>query len=392
MESWLEKHKPLKVSGIRGQGKAVRESLAFMDSWRPGQAALLSGPPGVGKTLTVEAIARERGPELLRLNASDKRSAADIHSALSDASKSRGLFGGGRLILIDEADGISGRERGAVGSIVKVIKGSMFPVFVIANDPWKPKLSSLRSACRHIRFSKVMAPSIEKMLREILESEGIAFEEAALKSLARFAQGDLRSAISDLQMVAQGKTKLESEDLSILGFRERQGNIYSALPVIFHSRRISATRKVLFDMDKDPDEVFWWIESNVHQEIVPERLPEAYDMLSRADIMRSRVHTQQNWRFKAIMSDMMAGISVIKGDTHKPPGFRPYQQPTKIMMLGRTRAKRAMMDSVLRKLGSQLHASRRTVRRDYLPFLSLFSQKGEQGVELEKEDLKLLKG
>ena len=397
MEIWLDRYRPGKTSEIVGQGKAIKEALAFLDSWRPGQGAFLHGPPGVGKTLLVETLARERGLSLLRLNASDSRTASQIEAMLSSASRTRDMFGSGKLILIDEVDGISGQERGAVGAIIKVIRESSFPVFAIANDPWKPKLAPLRSACRVIKFSRVMTPSIEKYLREISRAEGIEAEDAALKSLARFAQGDLRSAISDLQIVAQGKKALNARDLEILGYRERGINIFSALPIIFHSRKVAVTRKAIFELDRDPDEVFLWIESNVHQEFVPGKLAEAYELLSRADIMRSRVHRQQNWRFKAFMTDLMSGISVVKGETHRPPGFRPFQQPTRIAMLGRSRARRAMMDGLASRIGEFTHSSRRVAKRDYLPYLRIMlsgkaRKEPEQGLELEKEELALIKG
>jgi replication factor C large subunit len=396
MELWTEKYKPAGLDGIVGQPKARNDIMEFMSSWRPGQAAFLHGPPGVGKTVSVEALASDRELSILRLNASDSRNASSIEEALMSASQSRSLFGKGRLILIDEVDGISGRERGAVGSIIRVIKVSRFPVFVIANDPWKPKLAPLRNACKVIRFSKIMAPTIEKRLRDIAKLEGIETEEAAVKSLARFAQGDLRSAISDLQMACHGRKSLAMKDLSGLGFRERESSIFTAMPVIFHSRKISAARKSIYEMDKDPDEVFWWIESNVHQEIDRTKLAEAYDLLSRADMMRSRVHIQQNWRFKAFMTDLMSGISVVKGETHRPAGYRPFQQPTRIVMMGRSRAKRAMMASLASRIGGHSHCSRKAALRDYVPFLRIMLEgaprQSETGLDLEKEDMSAIRG
>jgi replication factor C large subunit len=399
MELWLDKYRPGKTSEIVGQSRAIKEALAFLDSWRPGQAAFLHGPPGVGKTLMVEVLAEERGLSLLRLNASDSRTASEIEARLGSASRTRDFFGSGKLILIDEVDGISPQERGAVGAIIRIIRESAFPVFAIANDPWKPKLAPLRSAMRMIRFSRVMAPSIEKRLRDITRAEGIDAEDSALKSLARFAQGDLRSAVSDLQVISHGRKSLKARDMETLGYRERGLNIFSALPVIFHSRKVAATRKAIFELDRDPDEVFWWIESNVQQEFVPARLASAYGLLSRADVMRSRVRRQQNWRFKAIMTDLMSGISVMKGDTHRPPGFRPYQQPTRIAMLGRSRARRAMMDALAGKLGNFTHSSKRAARRDYLPYLrTMLSGRAARkagprdGLELEKEDIALIRG
>ncbi len=396
MELWTDKHKPETLDTVVGQGKAKKDLREFYSTWKPGQAAFLTGPPGVGKTLSVETLAMDNGLSILRLNASDSRSAKEIEAKLMSASQSRDLFGRGRIILIDEADGISGRERGAVGSITKVIKVSSFPVIIIANDPWKPKLAPLRRACKLIKFSKIMAPSIEKKLRDILKIEGVEAEESGLKSLSRFSNGDLRSAISDLQMVAHGRKKLKANDFSVLGFRERKTNIFSAMPVIFHSRRIAATRKAIFEMDKDPDEVFWWIESNVHQEMAQEKLAEAYDLLSRANIMRSRVHVQQNWRFKGFMTDLMSGISVVKGETHRPPGYRPFQQPTRIMMMGRTRFKRAMMNNLAQRIGEHTHSSKKAVIRDYLPYFRIMfegqPQESQEGLELEKEDTDLISG
>jgi replication factor C large subunit len=110
--------------------------------------------------------------------------------------------------------------------------------------------------------------------------------------------------------------------------------------------------------------------------------------------MRSRVHVQQNWRFKALMTDLMSGISVVKGETHRPRGYRPFQQPTRIVMMGRTRASRAMRDSLASRIGEHAHCSKRAAKRDYLPFLRMIldgnPQESDAGLELGKEDLKII--
>jgi replication factor C large subunit len=397
---WTEKHKPSKVSEILSQQKAIAEALAFMDSFEPGKALMLTGPAGTGKTLLVETLAKERGLLLLQLNASDSRSAEHIINFFEDASRTRSLFHKGKIILIDEVDGISGNDKGAVSAITKIIKQSLYPVFLIANDPWSQKLRPLRPYVKMVKFSKVHSASIEKRLKEIAEKEGINPQGTVLKDLARWSQGDLRSAISDLQTVAQGKKELSEQDLEILGYRERESSIFEILPTIFKSRSINASRKAIQSVDKDPDEVFWWIENNIPMEFPVERLADAYDLLSRADIFRGRTSIQQNWRFKAIMADLIAGISVVKGESHAPHhGFMMYQAPQRIMMMGRTKGKRADMQALCKKIGEIAHASTRGVKRDYLPYMRIIlkcqkplESHSQFSVNFNKDEIALILG
>jgi replication factor C large subunit len=393
---FLEKYRPDSIKGMVGQNKPIEEASVWLSQWKPGSGALFfHGPPGCGKTLLAELLAQERGLDLLRMNASDKRTAEEVEKALGEASRSHSLFGSGRLILIDEVDGITGGDRGAVPSIVSVIKSTRFPIIIIANNPWIPKLMPLRSYTKMVKFNKVMSPSIEKGLKEVCSSEGIGYKDNVLKNLARFSQGDMRSALSDLQVVAHGKKDISDKDLDVLGFRERESNIFSVLPTILRSGNIKTSRKVIHDLDKDPDEVFLWIENNLHLVVKdPGKLARSFDLLSKADILRSRVRIQQNWRFKGLMVDLMASVSVFKDDVH--PGFVPYQPPKRIAMLGKTRKQRAEISSLCEKFGEFVHASDRIVKRDYLPYFKTIVKKkgfsGSDGLELTDDEMKLIKG
>jgi len=396
---WTDKHKPGHLDGIVGQKKAAEEALSVFSA---NKAALLFGPAGCGKTLMVEALAKQEGMELMQLNASDKRGLDEI-SGFAQTTRTRALFSKGKIILLDEVDGISGRDRGAVGAIVSLIKESSFPVFLVANDPWAAKLRPLRPHVKMVKFHKVPIPSVAKRLREICEAEGIKAEPETLKHLARWAQGDLRSAINDLQMVAQGKSELTTKDLEILGYRERESSVFDILPTIFKSGNISASRKAIWGADKDSDDIFWWIESNIHQEFRhPEQIAAAFETLAKADFFRSLVINQQNWRFKGYMVDMMAGVSIAReagnpnpGDSeHGHHGFTPYQPPKRMVDLARSRKHRADRDAVFTKLGSALHASKRKVAREYLPYLRIMLKRDKAlagSLDLDKDEVKAIK-
>ncbi len=389
---WTEKYIPKTPGEIIGQKKPIGEALSYLQGWKPGKALLFYGPPGTGKSLLVEILTQERGFQLLRMNASDKRTASEVESVMGEASKQMPLFHKGKIILLDELDGIAGGDRGAVGAIVKLVKTSMFPVFLIANDPWKPKLLPLRSHCKFLRFSKVNSLSIAKKLGEICQEEGIEAGPDVLKSLARWSQGDMRSAILDLQNLSQGRKNLKVKDLDALGFRERESSVFEGLPIVFHSRSLSASRKAIREMERDPDDIFWWIEHNMPRELkTPKELARGFEILAQADLFRQRVRKHQNWRFKAYMADLLSGSAIHKV-SHT--GWVKYDPPGKILMMGRTRGKRAARLALCRKISLKTHCSPSKVMKDFLPYLKIMFRKQKalaEALDITPEDLELIK-
>ncbi len=392
MELWTNKHKPKKSNEILSQGSAISEVVRWIETWRPGEALFLCGPPGTGKTLIPEVIAKEKKWMLVQVNASDKRNSEAIENSLSEVSKNLPLFHSGKLILIDEVDGISSGDRGGIGAIVKIIKKSKFPIIITANNPFLPKLQPLRAHTKLVKLSKVNVRSIEKRLKEICKEEGIKAEENALKNLARWSSGDVRSAVTDLQMLCEGKEGISEKDLESLGFRERETSVFSILPTIFRSKNINAAKKAIRNCDKDPDEIFWWVENNLHQEFTdPESLAKAFNILSKADIFRQNVSEQQNWRFKLFMIDMLAGIS-LAGEHSK--AFIPYKPPQRFIMLSRLKRKNSEMSGVFKKLVPYTHSSEKVIKNYYLPYLKIIlprkKKDDKDGIELTKEETKLI--
>lgn len=378
-QGWTEKHRPGFLAEMAGQGRAAEEALAWLRAWRKGSALMIAGPPGAGKTLLAALAAKELGLAPSELNASDERT-PEMMSAFMQTAMTRHLMGRGRVMLVDEADGISGRsDRGAAGAIAELIKTSSYPVIIIANDPYDQKLRPVRSLCTVLKMGKVPSPSIAKYLRGVCRKEGIEAEEGALKSLARWAQGDMRSALGDLQMTAMGRQRITEEDLASLGFRERAGNVFDIMPTLMRSGSVNASRNAIRGSDRDPDELLLWMGHNLAAEFSdPHELARAFELLSSADVMRRRTSKQQNWRFKAYMVDLMACISS-SGRPEERAGWIKYQPPARMAMLGRSKSGRALLDSAAGRTGGRLHCSKRIVKRDYLPFLRLMAKDMKTG-------------
>ena len=377
--SWIYKYAPKSLKEFVNQKQAVSKFLTWISSWKPGsKPALFYGPPGVGKTALVRAYAFEKNLDLVEMNASDVRTAEMINRVFGEAMRQQSLWKRGKIFLVDEVDGISKDDRGAIPALLKIIRQSRYPIVMTANDVWNPKLASLRQNAVLIPFSKLTVWDIVKRLSQICQKEGIAVESAVLREIASRSQDDLRAAINDLEVVGRGKKKITKEDLKVLGYRDKETQIFDALKIIFKTKSVQAARLSVMNVDKDPEEIFWWIEQNVANEYEKvEELAKAYDALSKADLFRKRIVRRQNWRYLVYMIDLMtAGVALAKKEMYRK--FTKYEYPQKIKMLSITKAKRQAMENTLRILAEMLHCSTKVVKEEYLPYFKIIANHNKE--------------
>src|SRR3989344_4249726 len=153
MKNWAEKYRPRKTKEILGQDEALSKMKGYISKNVP---VLVHGPAGVGKTSAIYAIANEMDYEVLEINASDQRNKNQIELVVKNAVNQMSLFGKGKLILIDEVDGVAGNEdRGGVSAIANVLKEAKQPIILTANNPWDARLNPIRKASKLIEFKEI---------------------------------------------------------------------------------------------------------------------------------------------------------------------------------------------------------------------------------------------
>lgn len=348
----IEKYKPRKLDEVIGQKEIISRITIWLNKWESGKALLLYGPVGIGKTLIPRIIANEMNMSLLEINSSDNRSASSINEVLLPASKEGSLFKR-RLILIDDIDSFSGEDRGGIAEIIKIIKESAHPIILTANNAYDPKLRTLRTYCELLRLRRISSNIIEKKLNEIAFKEKLKIDKEAIRRIALNSDGDIRSAINDLEV--------SSKD----SIREREKDIFEVLKMIFQGENLREILKTIEQSDKDIDEIFWWVEQNVCSEYKnPGDIAKSFDLLSKADLFRGRIISKQNYRFKKYMKDMIAGLSLL----NKEKKFILYKPPDRLILLGSTKSSRKDAEELYKTLG--LHCSQRKIK-EQLPYLKI---------------------
>ncbi len=393
---WSDKYRPKNLEQFVGNGDVVEEVKRWAMDWdrnKAGKPILLSGSPGVGKSTLVYALAGSMCWPVVEMNASNLRDEESVRRIVGEASASNTLFGGRRLVLIDEVDGLQRADRGGSKAIIELLKNPAQPVILTANDVWKPSLATLRSYCNMQPMRKVNSRTIASLLRKIAEKEGLKVPDETLTSIANNSAGDLRSAINDLQALGEGGVGAAS----IIGYRDREKGIFDSVRAVLKATSYEEARDVMRGVD-DRDMFVKWIEENIPLEYEkPEDIERAFERLSRADVFEGRIIRRQYWGFMRYSNDLAtAGVALAKEEPYHK--FVKYQFPRIISALGRSRGERAMNREIGRKIGRRCHVSSKDAVELYLPLIKLFSkessniEKVQDYFEFEDEEMEYIVG
>ncbi|HSV42778.1 MAG TPA: AAA family ATPase, partial [Methanomassiliicoccales archaeon] len=294
-DDWTELYRPENLNEVVGNPKAVKELRDWANSWESGKplekAVVLIGPPGIGKTSTALALAKEYGWGVVEMNASDQRNAEAIkkvavRGAMGETFTDTGEFlsskdGRRKLIILDEADNIFGREDfGGVPAMADLIRNTKQPVVLIVNDFYNlsRRSSVLKNETRQVKFSKLQSSTIRSILKGVATDQNVQIDEKALNIIAEKANGDMRAGLRDLQAVSMGGRKVVEEDLLGLGDRLSKKSMYDLMGDILHGMNPRKAKITMSEADEDPDYIMKWVDENIPYEYkLPEDLERAYN-------------------------------------------------------------------------------------------------------------------
>ena len=185
------------MEDIAGQSAFKKDAIGWREDGKYPNAILLHGPPGTGKTTSAHVIARELLDEFydpinyIVTNASDDRGIDFIRKDLKQWSKVRAIGADRRVIIMDEADGLTPAAQDAARQIIETNADTTLFILT-ANDVSKIR-PAIKSRCVCYEFTKISNEDGSKRLKQIWPESN--WDDTFVKLMSHVG-GDLRSAIA----------------------------------------------------------------------------------------------------------------------------------------------------------------------------------------------------
>ncbi|KAM4854962.1 replication factor C subunit 1 [Thomomys bottae] len=416
---WVDKYKPTSLKTIIGQQgdqSCANKLLRWLRNWHKSspeerkhaakfgkcagkddgssfKAALLSGPPGVGKTTTASLVCQELGYSYVELNASDTRSKNSLKAVVAESLNNtsiKGFYSGGsggaasgstkHALVMDEVDGMAGSEdRGGIQELIGLIKHTKIPIICMCNDRNHPKIRSLVHYCFDLRFQRPRVEQIKGAMMSIAYKEGLKIPPPAMNEIILGANQDIRQVLHNLSMWCAQNKALTYDQAKANSHRAKKDIKMGPFDV---ARKVFAAGEETAHMSlMDKSDLFFhdysiaplFVQEN-YLHVKPKAaggdmkkhlmlLSRAADSICDGDLVDSQIRNKQNWSLlptQAIYASVLPG-ELMRGYMTQFPSF-----PSWLGKHSTTGRHDRLVQDLALHMSLRTYCSKRTVNMDYL--------------------------
>lgn len=116
-----------------------------------------------------------------------------------------------KLIILDEADSMTEAAQQALRMIMT--EYSHTTRFALACNESAKIIEPIQSRCAIMRFSRLADEEVVIRLLKVIEKEGIEYDQKGLEAIVYLSDGDMRSALNNLQATVAGCGKVTHENV-----------------------------------------------------------------------------------------------------------------------------------------------------------------------------------
>ncbi|MTG98186.1 DNA polymerase III subunit gamma/tau [Myroides albus] len=226
------KYRPQTFQDVVGQQAITNTLLNAIETNHLAQALLFTGPRGVGKTTCARILARKINQpgyddptedftfNVFELDAASNNSVDDIRN-LIDQVRIPPQTGKYKVYIIDEVHMLSSA---AFNAFLKTLEEPpRHAIFILATTEKHKIIPTILSRCQIFDFKRITINDAANHLALVARSQGINYEEDALRIIAQKADGAMRDALSIFDRVVSycGRNltrQAVAENLNVLDF------------------------------------------------------------------------------------------------------------------------------------------------------------------------------